>query len=278
MRTVYSTSLAISVATGALLTAAVAGAVTIQATASGDVFGVVQQDIQGPAAAGNLFAEVEYESGTLITGSGQAVARAAQNDEGIAAVLAEGAYQATGTNVLEAETRWSDTVTNNHPNPIEYLYSFFIVPPRLTLLDLAPTAAPAVLAEWEIEVLLNGNRLFFSRAEMSGGGHASVLETAGTSLDPRPFIEAGGMHVGYDFSEYSNIVPLGFYDPGQDVTVEAILRVRVESRAPGQGARAAIGDPLKLGSDPGIVGQIIESEPVAAEPQSWSAVKALYRR
>jgi hypothetical protein len=41
-------------------------------------------------------------------------------------------------------------------------------------------------------------------------------------------------------------------------------------------ADASIGDPLKLGSDPGVSGVIVEAEPVAVEGATWTTVKSMF--
>jgi hypothetical protein len=254
-----------------------ASALTIQAHAEGTVAGVTQQDTQGPAASGDLLAGVEFSSATTIDLLGDAAARAAQNDAGVAAVLVDGAYTQPGDHRLSAETRWSETATNNRATPVEYLYSFFVLAPKLTIFDRAPLANIAATTEWKIVVRMNGNTIFESSAKLVGGGQSHQLVTTGTSLAPRAFRNASGELFGYEFSRYDNLVSLGFYPPGQGVTVETILTASSRVESPGHGARAEIGDPLKLGSDPGVSGVIIESEPVAVEQRSWGGIKSIYR-
>src|SRR5262245_2436836 len=120
--------------------------IAIQATAEGTVGGNTVRDVRGPATAGELLAAVEFPSGTGIDLTGAARALAAQNDEGISAVLVDGAYNVKSANILRAETRWARTVTNNAGGSRDYVYRFFVVPPELMMLDLVPLIDAATSA------------------------------------------------------------------------------------------------------------------------------------
>jgi len=255
-----------------------AAAATITARTEGQVGGVAHQDMQGPATTGAILSRVDFDNATGIDLMPPASALAAQNVDGIAAVRVDGAYTAAGDNQLFAETRWTETVVNGNAIPVAYSYIFFVVPPKLTLFDNAPTVESATSCRWQIEVRLNGNILFQSEAELSGGGHGHELVTSGTPFGHRFFTDGAGLRTGYDFGAFESSLPLGIYNPGQSLTVETILRASSRTVEPGRGARAEIGDPLDLDGVPGISAIIMIDEPLAVSSRSWSAVKSLYSR
>jgi hypothetical protein len=270
--------LAAALGFASLLIATGAGAqsVAIQATAEGTVGGVTTRDIQGPATSGELLAAVEFPSGTGIDLTGAARAQAAQNAAGISAVLVDGAYTVKSPNHLRGQTRWAATVTNNSGGVLQYNYRFFVVPPALTILDLVPFIDAATSASWHIRVTLNGQTLFESGATMTGGNQSHALDLVGTPFGQQFVVDPVAHTFGYVFGGFNGVLPLGSLGPGQSLTVETVLTATADVLDAGRGARAAIGDPLKLGSDPGMNGVIEIDETVAAAPATWSAVKAIY--
>ncbi len=254
-----------------------ADGVVIRAQADGVVSGVTTSDVEGPATSGSLLASVSMPEATSLDGLGPAFGRAAQNDSGVAAVAAEVRCTVNGAASAASTTRWTATVTNITGLLTEYTYRFHIVAPTLALLDGSGTSSGPAASGYEVTVKLGGVTLFSSKADLSGGRFAYTLKETGTDLGGVFFGTPGSTPFGYSFSPFDGVLSLGFYMPGQSLTVESSLHVVVSASNAATGAQAEFGDPLDLGGEPGIYGLIIQEEPVAVTPSSWGAVKEMYR-
>lgn len=252
-------------------------AATIEASAGGTVAGVTAQDFQGPAVTGAVLANQPFSGGTALDLTGQADARAAQNVGGVSAVLVEGAFHSFEVHNLQAESRWTETVVNQTGRTITYAYQFFVVPPRLTIYENGPLGNQPTQCAWSIEVRMSNQVLFGSGASLTGSLKSHTLNGSGTPLG-RTFFTVPAAHTfGYQFSRFDGFLSLGVTPPGGSVTVETVLRASMSAQGSGAGARAEVGDPLDLGSDPGIAGAIVEQESVALRSATWGSVKGLFR-
>ncbi len=259
------------------LLATSAHALEIEAHSQGQAGANTQQDDQGPAASGSLFASSTFAGTTLIGGGGPAAALAAQDDLGFAAVRVDGACNGHERLSMQSSTRWHGSKTNQSDHPIEYLYEFHITAPKLTLYELNALGAAAATVTWTINVQFGSQTLFAASATLTGGSHSFVLQETGTDLGGRFFSNPVTHTFGYDFSPFDGALSLGFFDPGSGPEVETTLSTSLVCSEPGDGARGEVGDPLKLGGDPGMSSQIIESEVVGVTTATWSAIKGFYR-
>lgn len=269
--------LTVAAALAVCIAPAVVRAATIEASAGGTVAGVTAQDLQGPAGAGALLANQAFSGGTALDLTGQADARAAQNVGGVSAVLVEGVFPSFGVHTLQAESRWTETVVNQTGRTLTYAYEFFIVPPRLTIYEFANFGNQPTTCTWSIEVRLNNQVLFNSGATLTGTLKSHALTGTGAPLGRTFFVDPVAHTFGYQFARFDGLLSLGVTPPGGTVTVETVLRASMSAQGSGAGARAEVGDPLDLGSDPGVAGVIIEQESVAARPATWGSVKGLFR-
>lgn len=251
--------------------------VTIQAQVDASVPGVPRSDIQGPATSGQLLATVLMPEAQSLDGLGPAFGRAAQNDAGVGAVAAEVKCTANGTGIATSHTTWTGTATNNSNVMGEFIYQFYIEAPKLALVDPSGTSEAAATATYEVTVKVGGQTIFSSQATLRGGRFGHTLKESGTDLGGVFFGTPGSTPFGYGFAPYQGILSLGFYQPGQSVTVESSLQAVATAVNVTTGARAEVGDPLDLGSEPGIYGTITLGEPLAVEPSSWGAVKEMFR-
>lgn len=254
-----------------------APAATIEASAGGTVAGVSAQDFQGPAVTGALLANQTFLGGTGLDQTGAAAARAAQNVDGVSAVLVEGAFRSFGVHTLQSESRWTETVVNQTNRTIDYAYEFFIVPPRLTIYQYQNLGNLPTTCTWSIEVRMNNQVLFNAQATLLGTRSSFVLDGAGAPLARSVFTDPAAHTFGYQFARFDGLLPLGVTPPGGSVTVETTLRASMTAQGFGAGARAEVGDPLDLGGDPGVAGGIIEQESVAVRATTWGTVKGLFR-
>lgn len=258
--------------------------VIITARAEGQVSGNPQVDAQGPATSGALLASVRFPAAFQITCHDTAFAAAAINDSGVSAVVADGLFPGHTGDFLRAETNWSAAVTNTNSQAYEYIYQFFITPPRLTLADRDDDDVQGTVggggpahASYEVVVELNSIPLFRSYAEASGTWANHTLVEEGTDLGGTFFSDPGHHTFGYAFAAHHGTLSLGSYAPGEGFTLLAKLVARVSSSAEQRGGRAEVGDPLELGGEPGIRFQFLLSIPIAVEPRTWSGLKAMYR-
>lgn len=253
-----------------------AAALTILAAAEGQVGAVARSDVAGPAGSGEVQATAAFPEAWNLGLVEPGIAQAAQNDGGNSAVVVDGACRDDEIVRLLARTSWSETVTNQGNTPVEYVYEFFVIPARLTLMDRFGTTRLGATARYEIKVRLDGNVIFWSTAELTGGVVSHTLREKGTDMGGTFFSDPAGGTLGYQFSRYDGVLSLGFYDPGESLSVETTLEAYASAPQEGLGARAEIGDPQDIGGDPGVRGAIIVSGPIGVEPATWSGIKSLY--
>ena len=236
-----------------------------------------RSDTQGPATSGSSLSTLLMPEGQSLDGLGPAVGRAAQNDVGVSAVQAEVKCIRPGIGVVTSKTSWSATATNNSNRLAEFIYQFYIEAPKLELLDPSDTSMEPATASYEVTVKVNGQKVFSSEATLRGRREGHTLTESGTDLGGTFFSLQGGNRYGYQFSPYQGILSLGFYPPGESVFVESSLQVVARAVSIEAGSHAQVGDPLDLGSEPGMYSTITVGEPLAVESNSWGAVKELYR-
>lgn len=230
----------------------------------------------GPVESGAILAEVLIPFPVDM----QMVARAALDINGNSALRSEALYVPSESGplplLIDAETVWTHTVTNNGGAPVSYRYSFLLNP--LSLSIIAPTSADdptSPVAAYDFEVRANGVIVFESHAVLKGGGAGHSLTESGTDLGGDVQFSDG---ITYNFPEYQGQVGLGSALPGESITVETKLASRAWIGADFTGAFVDMGDPLDLKGDPGISSNIVEEDDaVAVEAVSWSAAKHLYR-
>jgi hypothetical protein len=275
MSRVWKTLLILSILAAASVVHA--DGVVIQAQVDGVVPGVPRSDVQGPATNGSLLATVLMPEATDFPGSGPAFGRAAQNDAGVAAVRAEVKCVTLGAASADSRTSWTTTVTNTTNALVEFIYQFYIEAPKLSLLDPTGTSAVPAEASYEVNVKNGALTIFSSQAVLRGGRYSYSLTEGGTDMGGTFFGKPGLTPFGYAFSPHHGLLSLGFFQPGQSVTVVATLHVASRASSTGMGAEANLGDPIDLSGEPGMNNIIILGEPVAVTPSTWSAVKDLYR-
>jgi hypothetical protein len=252
--------------------------VEIRAQASGLISGVALADIQGPAGSDSLLASVNWGPGQSFNDPvGSAAAQAAQAADGRSAVRVEAIPSSPNGDFQAAESRWTGAVTHRGPVASEYVYEFFVDPPRLVLRNACGNPLPSTLAEYEITVKLDGQTIFQSIATLTGSANNPQLVEVGTDLGGTFFDQPANGLYGYQFSSHDGLLSLGYVEPGQTIHVETTLRVRTEIVEACTGAQANIGDPLDLGGDPGVRGTLFSVGVVGVETSRWSEVKALYR-
>ncbi len=254
-----------------------ADGVVIRAQVDGTVPGVPRSDILGPATSGSLLATVTMPEASSLDGLGPAFGRAAHHDSGVSAVAAEVKCTANGVASAVSTTSWTASVTNISGLLAEFTYRFHIIAPKLTLLDGSGTSSSPAASGYEITVKLGGLTIFSSKADLVGGRFAYSLKETGTDLGGVFFGTPGSTPFGYSFSPFDGALSLGFYTPGQTLTVESSLRVVASAASAATGAQADLGDPLDLGGEPGIYGLIVQEEPLAVTPSTWGGVKEMYR-
>jgi hypothetical protein len=257
---------------------AYADGVIIQAQVDGSVPGVPRSDLQGPATSGSLLATVLMPEASSFDGLGPAFGRAGQNDAGVAAVAAEVKCTSVGTATVDSRSSWTATATNTTNTLVEFIYTFHIEAPRLALVDPSGTSAVPAQSSYDVNVKLGAQTIFSSQAVLRGGRFAYTLQRTGTDMGGAFFGTPGSGPFGYLFSPYHGLISLGFYQPGQSVTVVASLHVASSAGDPTTGGQAGIGDPLDLDGDPGINSVISLGEPLAVTPSPWGAMKEMYRR
>lgn len=254
-----------------------AGATTITATCSGGHPSAPVVDSAGPAESGAILAEVSVPIGNDMV----MVGRAAADIAGNAALASEALYAvseiAPWPQVIDGETVWTTTVTNNASAPASYRYSFLLHPLALSI--IAPTGAddPASpVAAYDVEVRANGVLVFESHAVLKGGGESHSMTESGTDLGGTVQFSDG---ITYHFSEYHGQVALGSALPGQSITVETTLVAHTEIGAAFTGAFVSMGDPLDLKGDPGVSSSVVAQvdDSVGVDATSWTKVKHLYR-
>lgn len=264
----------------AALSGSPAGAATIQATAEGTVYGITRRDVPAPVSDGEISAGVRFLQGHGTTAYDSCRALGAQTGSGIAAALAEcyNEVLAQTDNTLEARTLWDSVVVNTSNRTIHYVYEFRIKSVALLLRDLGALTDQtpfAPCAEYGVEVRLNGNPLFESRALLLGGIGAHVLQVTGTDFGGVLFQQ--GTLLGYRFPIFDGSLSLGFLAPGESLQVTARLVARTRTRLPLSGAIATIGDPLDLKGDPGLRSIIVPDDVIDVEASTFGRVKALFR-
>jgi hypothetical protein len=271
--------------------------ISIATAVSGSVSGVPLAASQGPASTGALLAVQNWSSQSFSDPAIPARAEGAQDVGGLSAVRVEALPDDPQDDFQNAESRWSDTVTHTGQFAAEYVYEFHIDPAVLALRNTCEdddittgpvddcdddvftggASIPDASASYEITVKLEGQTVFHSAATLRGTASNPRLTETGTDLGGTFFkIHSKGIY-GYRFNAFDGVLPLGSYDQGGTFHVEAILNVSSLNDEPGMGTRALIGDPLKLGGEPGIAGRVVITTTVGAESLPWAQVKVLYR-
>jgi hypothetical protein len=272
-----SVSFAVLLAVAAGLAPGVrADSTVIQAHADGLISGEAQTDTQGPAGAGSLLASVTWSGQCFEDILFEAQAKAAQDEFGRSAARVLALPDDPTNDHLLAETRWARTVIPPGTQPAEYVYQFFIEPAILALRRGCQCVPPTTVG-YEVTVKLDGTVIFSSTATLGGTPSNPVLTETGTDLGGTFFHFPLLGIFGYLFSSFDGVISLGHRAPGVPFTVESTLRIVALDIVDGMGVKGAIGDPLELGSDPGVFGEVMPTEPVGVESQAWSNVKALYR-
>lgn len=261
----------------AFILAGSAGATTIAATCSGGHPSAPVVDSAGPVESGAVLAEVAVPigSGMVIVG------RAAADIAGNAALASEALYAVSETapwpQVIDGETVWTTTVTNNTSSPASYRYSFLLHPLALTIIAGTGADDPASpIAAYDVEVRANGVLVFESHAILKGGVESHSMTESGTDLGGIVEFSDG---IRYNFSEYLGQVAVGSALPGQSITVVTTLTAHTEIGAVFTGAFVDMGDPLDLKGDPGVSSAIVEQvdDSVGVDATSWTGVKHIYR-
>jgi hypothetical protein len=260
----------------AVILAGPASATTITATCSGGHPSAPIVHSVGPVESGAILAEVLIPYPVDM----QMSARAALDIDGNSALESAALYATSEPGplpqLIDGETVWTHTVTNNGSAPVSYHYSFLLHPVSLSI--IAPTAEddPASpLASYDVEVRANGVIVFEAHAVLKGGGISHSLTESGTDLGGVVQFSDG---ITYNFSEYQGQVGVGSALPGQSITVETKLASHTQVGAGNTGAFVSMGDPLDLKDDPGVSSTLVEEDnAVAVEAVSWGGAKHVYR-
>ncbi len=242
-------------------------AITTNATASGNVTGIIDSDAKSNPPA-SLLSEAFDPEGfgdlTFNSLSSSAVARAAMNESGLGSVAVGGVW-AGGSNpitTLSAVATWSDTYTNTSSVAQSVRYDFSIDPADLRIADFAgiSNASPSAMrASYSVNILLNGSSAFSSDATLIGGVSGHVLERNGTDFGAT-FFGAQNSIFGYSFDAYVGSLDFGILGVGESLDIGYEIRAEVTSPGFETGAAASIGDPNNL-SGSGLAGAIVANVP-----------------
>ena len=185
-------------------------------------------------------------------------AAASADVEGRSAVKVDGLFASpmSDINFATARAKLTYSTINNSGAAADYRFSFRIVGPRIELFDsagLGSNSPGAPDASYLAEVLVNGNSVWSSSAELNGGRIGQGFDKFDMDLGST-FL--GGGRIGYQFGDYTGALDLGTFADGATITVEAILQVDLNSAGFELGASASIGDPNDLAANPGVVGML----------------------
>ncbi len=114
---------------------------------------------------------------------------------------------------------YQDTVTNTTGSAQAYNFDFTIIPGELALFG-TPGVGEFVLAEYDIDILVDGSSIWGSSASLSGDDTGNTFSSAGTSL--------GGVLTSdeYSWGSYSDTLGLGTLAAGASLNFEYILTAR----------------------------------------------------
>jgi hypothetical protein len=190
-------------------------------------------------------------------GSNHLSAAASADDGGHSAAKVDGLFASPsfGINFATARATLTYSTVNTSGAAADFFFSFLILGPRLEIQDFAglrTTSPGAPHARYVAEIVVNGDTLWSSSAELFGGRITHALSEFGTDLGGVRY-GAGGL-IGYQFSNFSDTLALGTFAAGETITVEAILQADLESAGFELGATAEIGDPNELTTTGGFGG------------------------
>ncbi len=270
-----------TIALAGLLVVFTAGGVdaqTVSAHVEGNNSGTFTSNPQGPSAA-EVSSYLEFPGAAIVGFGRDAFGLATQRPTGVGGVVADAVWASGGTgNYVESRTLWTHSATNTGSTVTEFVFTFLVHPSQLRIADYAgleETDPQRPDISFSLTIRANSVVIWNADAELIGGSVSHVLNESGTSLSPTPV--GGGSIFGYDFASYGDMLSLGFFNPGETVTVEYEMIARVDSPGYECGGRAAVGDPFDLDGTPGFEGTITPGGPIPVRETSWGKIKELYR-
>ncbi len=164
---------------------------------------------------------------------------------------------------FDSEVIWENTFTNTSGNDLPYAFNFVVDGPYLALWE---PLGDSRLAGYEIDIQLDGDSRWYSRAEASStNGSDPELTQWGTEI-PYAHTPPGV----WNFDDHEDTVSLGVIGAGQEFTLRYEMRTYVEGTGFPGGMVARIGDPFELETgdrpDPGPDAQGSGSVYVVPEP------------
>lgn len=243
----------LGLAAGALLAAIPAIGVEIETNAVAEAPGIFVDDPQGPASTGSLLSQADGPEGS---------ATALQDVDGTAAVRAQIAT-ANGQrgNVLAAESRWSETISNSSGVPLSYEALLSIPQIELFFSGSGTHASPLDQrsVSYLIELTFDGSILFSSAATLRSSTSGRVLDETGTDLGGVPDASSR-----YTFAPFDGSVALGTLQPNQSASL--LYRIAVGLDIPGFElfGDGRIGDPLGTERSSIEISSTVVPEPATA--------------
>lgn len=211
-------------------------------------------------AGGSNIADVAETSAsaeaTAQANNGEGSSAAFINQNGVSAVFAQ-ASSANGQtgNSNFARASWSGTIVNDTGFAQNYRLSFSLPDIRLELSGSGSDSSPDHMhARYLVEIRLNGNAIFHSNAELSGGRNDFVLSEGGTDLGGVQFGNPpNDFTFGFDFgSQTLRLLDLTSLSDGGSFLLETLIQTDVDYPGFEVGALARIGDPGNISFDPGL--------------------------
>ena len=223
--------------------------------------------------------------------NGEGSAAAFINQNGASAVFAQAssANGETGNNNFARATS-SDTIVNNTGFAQNYRLSFSLPNIRLELSGGGSDSNPDHMhARYLVEIRLNGNAIFHSNAELSGGRSAFVLSEGGADLGGVQFGNPpNDFTFGFDFgSQTVRLLDLTSLSNGGSFLLETLIQADVDYPGFEMGALARIGDPGNISFDPGLAFSVNAEQLAVPVPASlpllltacgWLATTGLKRK
>ena len=179
--------------------------------------GPLSSDIDGPAAAGSVDV-LGYDTAAIVPPS-TAPSNIFYHTYGSTGGNFGSRVNGYGEYDISGVFTYQDTVTNTSGSAQAYNFGFTVIPGELALFS-SPGAGEFVLAEYDIDILVNGSSIWGSSATLSGDDTGNTFTTAGTSL-------GGTLSANeYSWGSYSDTLGLGTLAAGTSLNFEYILTAR----------------------------------------------------